>query len=377
MKLLFKFNKFLIFFFLIQLIWIFNNNFLKLFAFNIENYEKDYNTKHYAVHWRHEKGHMFSEKAYVFYNFFPFKMVPCRTYQEFANTKQIIKNTTILTSNLLFPVNRFFKVLDIVQETTGDKYINDSDDKIAFINEFLKYFIQYHPEKGIFFLDPNQLNDIYYIDIALCNCDMSNSLFSMSYDLLENFLQNELEKIPYEYIFFNEASEIEMAELGLNIQNFYQKILENNILKNHIKQKVIKKIKDKISLKIFKTGLNKTTKFITSKLICNLLLPGAIESYEMLKQNKDATHYIHQNIRLYIENNNLKKTLGFAFHYNNLENQLEFFVIEQNTLSSRLYSRFIEKIKIFNSSHMLISLLQSKNLGMPNMNLNIYGGKVK
>ncbi|MDO8059036.1 hypothetical protein OC683_00155 ['Crotalaria aegyptiaca' phytoplasma] len=77
---------------------------------------------------------MFSDKAYVFYNLFPFKRMPCKTYQEFANNKQIIKNTTVLVSNLLFSVNRIFKVLDTVQKVTGDKYINDSDDQIAFIN---------------------------------------------------------------------------------------------------------------------------------------------------------------------------------------------------------------------------------------------------
>ncbi|MDO8059035.1 hypothetical protein OC683_00150 ['Crotalaria aegyptiaca' phytoplasma] len=41
--------------------------------------------------------------------------------------------------------------------------------------------------------------------------------------------------MPYEDIFFNEASEVEMAELGLNLQNFYQKILGNDSLKKRIR----------------------------------------------------------------------------------------------------------------------------------------------
>ncbi|MDO8060281.1 hypothetical protein [Candidatus Phytoplasma citri] len=376
MKLL-KLNKFLIFLFLIQLVWLLNNNFSKLYAFDIANYEKDYNTKHNAIYWRHEKGHMFSDKAYVFYNLFPFKRMPCKTYQEFANTKQIIKNTTVLVSNLLFPFNRIFKVLDTVQEVTGDKYINDSDDQIAFINQFVKYFIQYYPEKGIFFFDPDYLKEISYVDITFCNCEMSNSLFSMSYDLLENFFQNEVDKIPYEDIFFNEASEIEMAELGLNLQNFYQKILENDFLKKRIRTQIIQKVKNQINLKILKIGINKTAKYVTSKLICNFLIPGTIESYEMFKQNHDATCNIDQNIRLYIKNNNLEKTLGFALHYNKVDNRVEIFSLEQNQLSSQLFSRLIQKINISDSTHMLVSLLQPKNLGTPDMNLNIYGGKLK
>nr|QOX89273.1 hypothetical protein H7685_01940 ['Parthenium hysterophorus' phyllody phytoplasma] len=90
MKLL-KLNKFLIYIIIINFICLFNKDFLNLCALEINNYEKDYNLKYYAVNWRHENGHMFSEKAHVFYKIFPMKMFPCKTYQEFANTKQIIK----------------------------------------------------------------------------------------------------------------------------------------------------------------------------------------------------------------------------------------------------------------------------------------------
>ncbi|MDV3181337.1 MAG: hypothetical protein Q8830_04070, partial [Candidatus Phytoplasma australasiaticum] len=46
--------------------------------------------------------------------------------------------------------------------------IHDSDDKIAFINELLKYLIKYYPEKGIFFFDLDQLNEIDYVMCAKC-----------------------------------------------------------------------------------------------------------------------------------------------------------------------------------------------------------------
>ncbi|MDV3157330.1 MAG: hypothetical protein Q8889_02510 [Candidatus Phytoplasma australasiaticum] len=377
MKLL-KLNKFLICLIIIKFFCLFNKDFLNLCALEIDNYEKDYNLKYYAVNWRHENGHMFSEKAHVFYNIFPMKMFPCKTYQEFANTKQIIKNTTILTSNLLFPFNRIFKILDTIQEVTSDKYIHDSDDKIAFINEFLKYLIKYHPEKGIFFFDLDQLNEIYYIDIIFCNCDMSKSLCSVGYEWFTNFLQDEVEKIPYTEIFMNEASEVEMAELNIDIKNFCRQTIQNDfVVRNKIKQKIIKKIQDNIGQKITKTCLSQTTKFISSKLICNLLLPGIVESYEMIKQNQDSTKNIQQNIRLYLRDYNFEKTLGFAFNYNNLTNQLEFFSLEQKRLSSELYANFIDKINISDSTHMLISFLQPKIKGKPNMNLNIYGSKVK
>ncbi|MFW8664814.1 hypothetical protein ACOES3_03080 [Candidatus Phytoplasma citri] len=97
-------------------------------------------------------------------------------------------------------------------------------------------------------------------------------------------------------------------------------------------------------MKILKIGINKTAKYVTSKLICNFLIPGTIESYEMFKQNHDATCNIDQNIRLYIKNNNLEKTLGFALHYNKVDNRVEIFSLEQNQLSSQLFSGLNEKI---------------------------------
>ncbi|MCG3566863.1 MAG: hypothetical protein Q8747_01805 [Candidatus Phytoplasma australasiaticum] len=377
MKLL-KLNKFLIYIIIINFICLFNKDFLNLCALEINNYEKDYNLKYYAVNWRHENGHMFSEKAHVFYKIFPMKMFPCKTYQEFANTKQIIKNATILTSNLLFPFNRIFKILDTIQEVASDKYIHDSDDKIAFINELLKYLIKYYPEKGIFFFDLDQLNEIDYVNITFCNCDMSESLCSVSHELFKNFLQDEVEKIPYIEIFMNEASELEISELNLDIKNFCRQTIQNDsVIRNKIKQIIMKKIQDNIGRQITKTCFSQTTKLISSKLIGNLLLPGIVESCEMIKQNQDSTKNIQKNIRLYLKNYNFEKTLGFAFDYNNLTNQLEVFSLEQKGLSTGLYANFIDKINILDSTHMLISFLQPKIKGKPNMNLNIYGSKVK
>nr|QOX89274.1 hypothetical protein H7685_01945 ['Parthenium hysterophorus' phyllody phytoplasma] len=97
---------------------------------------------------------------------------------------------------MLFPFNRIFKILDTIQEVASDKYIHDSDDKIAFINELLKYLIKYYPEKGIFFFDLDQLNEIDYVNITFCNCDMSESLCSVSHELFKNFYKMKLKKYP-------------------------------------------------------------------------------------------------------------------------------------------------------------------------------------
>ncbi|MDV3182327.1 MAG: hypothetical protein Q8869_00415, partial [Candidatus Phytoplasma australasiaticum] len=251
-------------------------------------------------------------------------------------------------------------------------------DKIAFINELLKYLIKYYPEKGIFFFDLDQLNEIDYVNITFCNCDMSESLCSVSHELFKKFLQDEVEKIPYIEIFMNEASELEISELNLDIKNFCRQTIQNDsVIRNKIKQIIMKKIQNNIGRQITKTCFSQTTKLISSKLIGNLLLPGIVESCEMIKQNQDSTKNIQKNIRLYLKNYNFEKTLGFAFDYNNLTNQLEIFSLEQKGLSTGLYANFIDKINILDSTHMLISFLQPKTKGKPNMNLNIYGSKVK
>jgi hypothetical protein len=75
----------------------------QLSTLNPCDYEIDYSRKHNSQFWRHENGHAFADNARVFYDIPGIKMVPCRTYQEYANKSQIASNATGTLCNFYPP----------------------------------------------------------------------------------------------------------------------------------------------------------------------------------------------------------------------------------------------------------------------------------
>ncbi|MDV3167241.1 MAG: hypothetical protein Q8784_02370 [Vigna little leaf phytoplasma] len=112
LKLLIR-NKFILLFFYLILLF-FNLKIFKINAFshdfNFSNYEIDYNSKHNSNYLRHADGNAFTSKARVFYELTGIKTVPCRTYQEYANKAQIVKNVVGIASNFV-PVPGSNKVI--------------------------------------------------------------------------------------------------------------------------------------------------------------------------------------------------------------------------------------------------------------------------
>lgn len=142
-------------------------------SFNPDNYEINYNKKHNYTFWRHEDGHSFTDQARVFYDIPGIKLVPCRTYQEFANNKQLINNGVSISLNFIPPAKLFQwgkGLFNVMRTSITEKMIDDKDDKIAIINDVLRYFLLNDPGKGFFFLETDQLTEIKQIDITFCEC---------------------------------------------------------------------------------------------------------------------------------------------------------------------------------------------------------------
>lgn len=93
------------------------------------------------------------------------------------------------------------------------------------------------------------------------------------------------------------------------------------------------------------------------------------------KKKYESQAHIKNNIHFEIKNNSYETTLGFAINFPN-KNELEIYELKK-TSDCPFTTKLINKVNLFDSTHMLINLIQPKRGLDPNQYLNIYCGKLK
>ncbi|CAP18613.1 conserved hypothetical protein [Candidatus Phytoplasma mali] len=352
-------------------------------SFNPNDYEIDYSQRHNSKFWRHEDGHVFASNARMFYDFPGMKMVPCRTYQEYANKPQIASNAINIGLNFFSPA-KLFKVIktgyQIAKEYGGDQICDFKDDGVAMINDIVRYYTLNDQGKAFFFFDPSQLNEIKQVDITFCDCDMSPSFITSVIDFVINltdFLETaNFDELVEKLLLKGEFSDAELVEIGIAKMDLTQKKITKEIqtkIKNYIK----KKINQKVGHAIAKTALKKGTKKVVGNTWGKIFFPEVFEAIDMAEKKYESFASKKENILFDIKNNSYEKTLGFVLRFPS-KNELKLYELKKDSNNNSVY-RLIKRVNFSDSSHMLINLIQLKHgLEMePQKNLTVYCGKLK
>ncbi|WP_284928312.1 hypothetical protein [Candidatus Phytoplasma sp. AldY-WA1] len=349
----------------------------QIYAFNPNDYEKDKNQKHFFQCWRHEDGHIFADNARVFYDIPGITLVPCRTYQEYANKSQLVGNATGIALNFVPPAKLFWNGFKTLM---ADKILDHKDDGVAMINDIVRYYILNDEGKAFFFFETNQLDEIKQVDITFCDCNMSPSLITSVIEFLNHLTEflddpdfdNLIEKLISKGEFSNkELKEMGIQQSDIEIISQYQKIPKT--IKNKIKEYIKKKINQKVGHAIAKTALKTGTKKVVGKTWGKVLFPEVFEAVDMGEKKYESQAHIKNNIHFEIKNNSYETTLGFAINFPN-KNELEIYELKK-TSECPFMTKLINKVNLFDSTHMLINLIQPKRGLDPNKYLNIYCGK--
>lgn len=108
---------------LIPLISFFFLLFQPIYGFKAEEdykiYEPDYSRKHLKIDWKHEGGSVFSTNSRQFYATQGVRCVPCQTYQELFNTRQLATDA----ASIFIPWFGLAKDVSDIAGTT-DSFIN-------------------------------------------------------------------------------------------------------------------------------------------------------------------------------------------------------------------------------------------------------------
>ncbi|MDV3198498.1 MAG: hypothetical protein Q8888_02530 [Vigna little leaf phytoplasma] len=328
-----------------------NNN--NINNYNPADYKINYNQLHQMKDWKHEEGNVFSHNARVFYNIPGIQMMPCKSYQEFANAKQLTKDG--ISTVLGFCPGA--SIIDTGLDYIGiyDRFINCNDSKIAILNDLAYYYLTEDPSKGIFFFDMNDLDKIKEVDISFCDCEMLSADNFYILKIIENFFPKEND------------SDVEVENsLAQNVEMIMQKQI-----RKELKKTLIKKLNKKIGTNIAKKSWKRTTKKTVGKTLGRLFVPGIFNIIEKAESKLESENNIQKRCTFNITNNELEQTIGFAINFIS-EDNIAIYEMRQNQNKTRK-SYLINTFNLEDCTHMLINLLQSKHNNKP-LNVNIYCG---
>ncbi|WP_284928485.1 hypothetical protein [Candidatus Phytoplasma sp. AldY-WA1] len=321
-------------------------------SFNPNNYEIDYSKKHELKKWKHEGGSVFSINSRLFYDIPGIKMVPCKSYQEWGNGKQLVKDAALIGVGFIPGAGNFVNFFYDKFEMTGvtDKWIDEKDDKIAMLNDIVYYELESDPGKGFFFFDLKQLENIKQVDIAFCDCEQYISCIDEIMASLNN--------------------EVEIDEKKLDPLKDIKRIIQIR-LKRRLKEIIIDKINKRVGHKIARTTLKKAAKKTVGRFFGKILVPGIVNAWDKAEQIIESDNNLKQRINFNVTNN----TIGFAIHFST-ENELEIYELKENVNHQRSF-HLVTRTNIANSDHMLVNLLKKKSFDSDNQSLNVYGGHLK
>ncbi len=320
--------------------------------FNPLDYEIDSSKKHELKKWKHEGGPVFSINFRLFYDIQGIKMVPCKSYQEWGNSKQLTKDAALIGVGFIPGVGNFVNFAYDVAEMTGvtDKLIDEKDDKIAMLNDIVYYHLKSDHSNGFFFFDLKQLENIKQVDISFCDCEQ----YIFCIDEIRASLNNE----------------VEIDEKKLDPQKDIKRIIQIR-LKRRLKEIIIDKINKRVGHKIARTTLKKAAKKTVGRFFGKILVPGIVNAWDKAEQIIESDNNLKQRINFDVTNN----TIGFAIRFST-ENELEIYELKENVNHQRSF-RLVTRTNIANSDHMLVNLLKKKSFDSDNQSLNVYGGHLK
>jgi hypothetical protein len=325
-------------------------------------FKKDKNQTHNFIGWKHDLGSIFSKKVKLFYGVDSVKTLPCYSFQEWLNLKQlffILINYHIPKMDLLFDCIGFFNF--------KKEFVDETFDRIALETVSFYRLIKNNPSLGCFYFDKKDLNYIESVNISFCNCKISG------YSILElmseiNYLKNDKTDIflrhLFEYLnnlnnenldFFNE--EKNRKDISISIEQLLTQIQENTDIDLFDKNLVLHLIRNFIN------------NFVPKDFSIYISLDNIKLKRKPLKEiNFKLSHDVeHQTIGFLLKiEQNEKNDFYLCFYeiFNNDKDDSERMKIIKKILISYLETDYS---KFFN--HLLINITKYKNSFNQKINL--------
>ncbi|WBL31444.1 hypothetical protein [Candidatus Phytoplasma sacchari] len=317
-------------------------------------YKIDPNSKHDFLGWKHDLGSCFSKKVHLFYSIENIKTIPCNSFKEWLNLKQLLfalLNYHIPKMDLMFDMINF---LNFKEEFIDDKY-----DRLAVDTAHFCYLLKKNPSLGCFYLNPEDLNYIESFNISFCNCHVSghsileliSEIISLKDKDMDIFLKHLFDYLNYLNKKFN--------------TNFENK--NKNLKKIHMS---IEQLLDKISSNSDIDSLDKNLLFHLIKNFISYCIPNIFLVNFSVDQNDIHKKPLKEcKSKLYFESNH--KTVGFLFKiksqkekkiyvyfYEIFKNEVD--DIEKLRLIDKILVSSIDSIKSSFLNHLLISVTKNK-----------------
>ncbi|MDO8064280.1 hypothetical protein [Candidatus Phytoplasma bonamiae] len=304
---------------------------------------------------KHDLGSFFSKRMRLFYALKNVRTVPCASFFEWFNFKQLLFGT--FDANLS-KINCLFKCLNL--SGLKEEFIDDKYEKVSLVALDFYRLLKKNPNLGYFYLSPQDLDKAISVNISFCNCQVKGySVLELLHEILnlrdENFDADNFRKHLVIYIkHLMEISDSDEESMKISINNLLEKVHELNDIDE----------------------LDRNLLFNVLLSFSRIFIPSLFEVNYSINTQRIKPLY---EMNLDIINKPEHKTLGFLLKLENNEelsdfylNFYEIFQDENNLEQMKLIDHLLilrtdKKQQIFYNSffhHLNINVLYKKTLSI-------------
>ncbi|MDV3166569.1 MAG: hypothetical protein Q8807_02755 ['Waltheria sp.' little leaf phytoplasma] len=131
------------------------------------SHDKSLPNQFFLLSCKHDLGSFFSKRMRLFYALKNVKTVPCASFFEWFNFKQILFGT--FNANLS-KINCLFKCLNL--SGIKEEFIDDKYEKVSLVALDFYRLLKKNPNLGYFYLPSQDLDKAISVNISFCNCQV-------------------------------------------------------------------------------------------------------------------------------------------------------------------------------------------------------------
>ncbi|MDO8057249.1 hypothetical protein [Candidatus Phytoplasma gossypii] len=319
------------------------------------SHDKSLPNQFFLLSCKHDLGSFFSKRMRLFYALKNVRTVPCASFFEWFNFKQILFGT--FHANLS-KINCLFKCLNL--SGIKEEFIDDKYEKVSLVALDFYRLLKKNPNLGYFYLPSQDLDKAISVNISFCNCQVKGySVLELIHEIVnlrdENFDVDNFRKHLVIYIqHLMEISDSDEESMKVSINNLLEKINELSDIDE----------------------LDRNLLFNVLLSFSRVFIPSLFEVNYSINTQRIKPLY---EMNLDITNNVGHKTLGFLFKLEKNEQLSDFYLnfyeifqdennIEQiRPIDHLLILRTDKKQQIFYNSffhHLNINVLYKKTLSI-------------
>ncbi len=191
------------------------------------SHDKSLPNQFFLLSCKHDLGSFFSKRMRLFYALKNVRTVPCASFFEWFNFKQILFGT--FDANLS-KINCLFKCLNL--SGIKEEFIDDKYEKVSLVALDFYRLLKKNPNLGYFYLSSQDLDKAISVNISFCNCQVKGySVLELIHEIInlrdENFDVDNFRKHLVIYIkHLMEISDSDEESMKVSVNNLLEKIHE-------------------------------------------------------------------------------------------------------------------------------------------------------